>query len=84
MIHTIVHVEPRPGYRVKIRFEDGKIGEVDLSDLVGKGVFRAWKDPAEFAKVYIDDESGTLAWPGGVDLAPDTLYREVAGVEAVR
>jgi hypothetical protein len=61
-----------------------EIGEVDLSDLVGKGVFRVWKDPDEFAKVYLDEESGTLAWPGGLDLAPDALYQEIAGVEAAR
>ncbi|MGH7571705.1 MAG: DUF2442 domain-containing protein [Gemmatimonadota bacterium] len=84
MIHRIVHVEPRSGYRVQIRFEDGKIGEVDLSDLVGKGVFRVWNNPDEFARVYIDKESGTLAWPGGLDLAPDALYQEIVGVEAAR
>jgi hypothetical protein len=55
-----------------------------VSPLVGKGVFRVWKDPDEFAKVYIDEESGTLAWPGGLDLAPDALYQEIAGVEAAR
>lgn len=33
----------RQNYRVWIRFDDGLEGEVDLSDLVGKGVFEAWK-----------------------------------------
>jgi hypothetical protein len=29
-----------------------------------------------FAKVRVDPESGTVAWPNGVDLAPEPLYEE--------
>jgi hypothetical protein len=79
-MYRIVEAEPRQGYRVWIRFDDGVGGEVDLSDLVGKGVFRRWEDADEFRKVYIDEESGTIAWPGDIDLAPDALYRDLAGV----
>jgi hypothetical protein len=58
--------------------ENGVEGEADLSDLVGKGVFRRWLDtPGEFAQVRVDPESGTLSWPGGLDVAPDRLYSEV-------
>jgi hypothetical protein len=79
MLHRVHTVETRPGYRVWIRFADGAEGEVDLSDLVGTGVFRRWEDPSEFEKVFIDEETGTLAWPGGIDVAPDALYHDVAG-----
>ncbi|MEJ2083881.1 MAG: DUF2442 domain-containing protein [Acidobacteriota bacterium] len=75
----IVDVEARQGYRLWVRFEDGAEGEVDLSDLVGRGVFEAWKDPTAFRKVTIDPESQTAAWPGGIDLCPDSLYEEVTG-----
>lgn len=78
MLHRIVAAKARPNYRLWIRFADGKEGEVDLSSLVGKGVFARWEDPAEFEKVYIDEETGTVAWPGGIDLAPDALHRDVA------
>ncbi len=81
MRYRIESVEARPGYRIWIRFADGVEGEVDLSELVGHGVFQPWKDPNEFKKVFIDEESGTVAWPGGIDLAPDALYRDVAGVK---
>jgi hypothetical protein len=81
-MYRIVEVEPRSGYRVWIRFEDERSGEVDLSDLVGKGVFRTWEDEDEFRKVYVDEETGTIAWPGGIDLAPDALYRNLAAVKA--
>lgn len=78
MLYRIIEVTPLPSYRVWIRFEDGAAGEVDLSGLAGKGVFSAWKKPGEFDKVYIDESTGTIAWPGEIDLAPDALYRDVA------
>jgi hypothetical protein len=37
-------------------------------------VFDALHDEAFFARVTIDPEAGTLAWPNGVDLDPDMLY----------
>lgn len=67
------------GYRLTLRFSDGSSGEVNLASHVGKGVFAAWTDPAEFAKVFVDAESGTVAWPGGIDLDPDRLRHEATG-----
>jgi hypothetical protein len=31
-------------------------------------------DPAVFAQVFVDPELGTIAWPNGVDMAPEPLY----------
>ena len=76
-MHQIVAVQPLDAYRVRIRFFDGVEGEVDLSDMVGKGVFALWEDPQQFATVFIDPESHTLAWPGGIDLCSDALYQDV-------
>lgn len=81
MLYDVVEVEPRGDFRVWLRFEDGLEGEVDLSDLVGKGVFKRWLDnPSEFAQVRVDPDSGTIVWPGGLDVAPDRLYSDVARV----
>jgi len=77
MLDRIVSAEARDGYRLWVRFEDGSQGEVDLGDLVGRGVFASWTDRAVFERVFIDEESGTVTWPGGVDLAPDGLYQEI-------
>jgi hypothetical protein len=76
-MHRITKAQPLPGYRLHVRFDDGIEGEIDLSDLVGKGVFASWNDPAEFRKVFVDTESHTVAWPGGIDLCPDSLYEDV-------
>jgi len=78
MIHRIVQARALPDYRLFVRFSDGVEGEVSLSHLVGRGVFAAWRDPAEFEAVAIDPESGTVVWPGGVDLAPDELHKRIS------
>jgi hypothetical protein len=82
MRYRIAAVEVRGPCRVWVRFADGTEGEADLSDIVGKGVFKHLERPEEFARVSIDPESGTLCWPGGLDIAPDALYREIAGIRA--
>jgi hypothetical protein len=40
-------------------------------------VFATARTPAGFANVWVDAKTGTVAWPGGADLAPDTLYERV-------
>jgi hypothetical protein len=81
-MHRIIAAEARAPYRVHVRFSDGVEGEVDLSDLVGKGVFAAWSDPERFAHVSIDPDTHTLTWPGGIDLCPDRLYQDVRAQRA--
>lgn len=73
-------VEARAGYRVWIRFEDGTEGEVDLSHLVGRGVFRLWEDCTEFEKVYVEPVMGAVAWSDDLDLCPDALYQQLTGM----
>jgi hypothetical protein len=76
-MHQIVRAEPLKHYHLKVRFSDGLEGVVDLSDLVGKGVFSVWKDPKKFSQVFVDPECHTVCWPGGIDLAPDALYEDI-------
>lgn len=55
-------------------------GDLDLARLIEfRGVFEPLADPHEFAKVRVDPELGTIAWPNGADLDPDVLYAEVTG-----
>jgi hypothetical protein len=80
MLYRIERAEARTGYRLWVRFSDGTEGEVDLSGLVGKGVFDAWRDPSVFESVRVDQEAGTVVWPGDIDLAPDALYKDISSV----
>jgi len=55
-------------------------GEIDISEMIEfRGVFGALRDEAEFARVRVDRESGTIVWPNGADLDPDVLYAAVSG-----
>ena len=76
----ITFVEPTGGYRLFVRFADGAEGTVDLSDIPRDGVFERWNDPGFFRKVFIDPVSGTLAWPGEIDLDPYVLYSRATGL----
>ncbi len=73
-----VAVEPREVYRIWLRYSDGEEGEVDLSHLVGKGVFKVWDDPAYFKRVHLTDYDA-IAWDDDLELCPDALYLELTG-----
>ncbi len=60
-----------------LTFEDGLKGELDVLDRMHGPVFEEARTPDGFAKVSVDPETGTVVWPGGADLAPDTLYERV-------
>ena len=72
----IKDVEIVGDHRLRITFADGTVGDVDLRNREWGGVLAPLADPAFFARVYIDEEAGTVAWPGGIDLAPEPLYEE--------
>lgn len=78
-MHHIAEAKPLKNYKVWIKFIDGMEGVVDLSALAGKGIFSQWDDKKFFDSVFVDAESHTVAWPGGIDLCPDELYAEITG-----
>ena len=71
-------VEPREGYRIWLRYSDGATGEIDLSHLAGRGVFKAWKNRTCFEAVRIAPAGG-IAWGDDVELCPDALYMQLTG-----
>lgn len=62
---------------LRLTFADGLSGEVDVLDRMHGPVFDDARTPDGFAKVEVDTGTGTVVWPGGADLAPDTLYERV-------
>ena len=63
-------------YKLRLLFEDGTVGDVSFEGREWKGVFEPFRDPAVFANVYVDRQFGTIAWPNGLDMAPEPLYQE--------
>ena len=76
----LIQAEPLSGYRLRLRYADGVAGIVDLSRLVGNGVFQLWNDPAAFGRVSLGT-GGELDWSDEVDLCADALYLEVTGAQ---
>ncbi len=80
MHRDVIQVTTVDGFKLRLRFEDGTEGEVDCSTLLSfKGVFAPLKDPAEFARVRVNPELGTICWPNGADICPDVLYSRATG-----
>ena len=71
-------VKARPHYCLWLRYDDGTEGEVDLSSLVGRGVFKAWQDVAFFESVKLGPY-GEIMWGDEIDLCPDAIYMRLTG-----
>jgi hypothetical protein len=81
MLKDVVAVEVVGPHRLRLTFEDGLSGEVDVAGLVAfEGVFSPLADPERFREVRVSADAGTIVWPNGADLDPDVLYAEVSGV----
>ncbi|HPD64224.1 MAG TPA: DUF2442 domain-containing protein [Bacteroidia bacterium] len=77
MIHHPVEVKALENYKIWLKYPDNKEGVIDLSHLIGSGVFKAWEDELFFKKVYIDPETGAVAWNETIELCPETLYEKL-------
>ncbi len=64
----------RPNHIVRIVFADGEVRDVDITPLLGTPAFSPLRDPAVFEQVKVDEQTGTITWPGDVDLDPDVIY----------
>ena len=62
---------------LRLTFADGLTGEVEVLERMRGPVFEEARTREGFARVGVDSETGTVTWPGGADLAPDTLYERV-------
>jgi hypothetical protein len=79
-LRDIIRVKVLSGYRLRLKFDDGVEGIVDISEYIPfKGVFRQLKDVEYFRQVKVNPESGTIVWPNGADLDSDVLYAQVTG-----
>ena len=70
----VIASEYTDNYRLKLTFEDGKQKIVDLKDMLYGEMFEPLKDINYFRQVKADIELGTICWPNGADISPETLY----------
>lgn len=63
---------PLEPFRVRLPLTDGMVIERDLSALMVGSVFDPIREaPEVFRQVTV--QGGTLVWPSGADLCPDTI-----------
>jgi len=74
----VADVEALPGFRLRVRFNDGTEGTVEMAGFINSeaaGVFAALRDEKLFrqAKIVL----GAVTWPGDLDLAPDAMHQAI-------
>ncbi|MCX6549628.1 MAG: DUF2442 domain-containing protein [Acidobacteria bacterium] len=75
MLHDVVEARFVAEHRVFVRFDDGLAGELDLARLIRfDGVFAPLQSVERFAALRVNPDTGTIDWPNGADIAPETLY----------
>jgi len=78
VLPRVVKAEYRGDHRIHLCFNDGREKTVDFAPWLRGPVFQPLKDPASFQRFFL--EAGTVSWPNGADIAPETLY-SAQGVE---
>jgi hypothetical protein len=71
---TVTRAEYRGGYCIHLTFNDGKSATVDFIQWLEGPIFELLKDTAYFQRFFLD--GGTVSWPNGADVAPETLYEQ--------
>lgn len=80
LLKDIVEATVLKDYLVRLRFEDGVVGELDLSAIMTfEGVFAPLKNLDRFRELGVHPDLGTIYWPNGADLDPAVLYASVTG-----
>lgn len=76
---SVAEANYQSDYRIKLKFNTGEEGVVDLFDIIERYAIAApLKNISEFQKFYLDGWS-TLAWSCGFDVSPETLYERATG-----
>lgn len=73
-IQRVVRVKVEGPSALLVAFGDGRVQHVELAPLLRGELFGPLTDPAEFARVEVDGESGCVVWACGADLDPGVLY----------
>ena len=74
MYPSITKVSPQKGYALKIQFDNGESGTLDMKQFLDFGVFKRLKDYSVFNNVRISFD--TIEWEAGIDLDPEFIYEQ--------
>lgn len=71
---SVTRAEYRGDYRIHVTFNDGKSGTIDFVPWLDGPIFEPLKNTEYFKRFFLD--GGTVSWPNGADIAPETLYAQ--------
>ncbi len=77
---TVIRAEYRGGHRIYLVFNDGVESTVDFTDWLSGPIFEPLKETGYFERFFLD--GGTVAWPNGADIAPETLHERARSSKA--
>jgi len=69
---SVIHARHAGGYCIRVRFNDNSEATIDFSQWLDGPIFEPLRDLRYFSSFYLD--GGTVVWPNGADIAPETLY----------
>ncbi len=76
-----MEVHPLAGYKIKVTFNDGVSGIVDLNGLISKGIFQQLKDETAFRNVITDGTA--IAWFDELEIDANKIYTEILNREPI-
>jgi len=77
---AVIRAEYRTGFTIHLVFNDGVESTVDFSPWLDGPVFAPLKDVGYFQRFFLD--GGTVTWPNGADIAPETLHEYAQASQA--
>jgi hypothetical protein len=69
---AVVQARYRGAYRIHLVFNDHSAGTVDFRRWLTGPMLEPLQDLHRFRRFFL--EGGTVTWPNGADIAPETLY----------
>ena len=74
MTPRLARAEYLRDYKIRVTFEDGLQGIIDLEGELWGEVFEPLKNTEVFRRFRVDSDLDTIVWPTGADLAPEFLH----------
>jgi hypothetical protein len=75
VLPSVIRATYEGGFCIRLTFHDNLQGALDFQAWLEGPVFEPLKDRMYFQQFFID--GGTVVWPNGADIAPETLYQAV-------
>jgi len=72
MLLDVINVVVRPDFVLLLEFENSERRSFDMAAYINQKPWDRLKSGHVFQAAFV--ENGTVAWPGKVDIDPETLY----------